>query len=205
MTELRQIVSKEGLRGTLASETPAGADHITAHFENGRTVRVPVDALQRDSNGIYRLSMNVTDLERVGAETAHAARTVVPAIEETVDVERRRVETGTVRVHKRVSEREEMIDEALLREHVHVERIPKDQVVSTAPQSRREGDTLIIPVVEEILVVEKRLVLKEEVHITRQRAEERSQKPVRLRSEEIVVERTSADDHNDARQREHRA
>ena len=53
---------------------------------------------------------------------------------------------------------------------------------------RQEGDTLIVPVLEEVLVVEKRLLLKEEVRITRTRTEVHSPQAVTLRSEEAVIE-----------------
>ena len=53
----------------------------------------------------------------------------------------------------------------------------------------------IIPVLEEILVVEKRLVLKEEVHIRRSTAGEEVEVPVTLRRQRAVVERVSLDGH----------
>jgi hypothetical protein len=40
-------------------------------------------------------------------------------------------------------------------------------VVETAPEIRTEGDVTIAPVVEKVFVVEKRLVLEEELHIRR--------------------------------------
>jgi stress response protein YsnF len=42
---------------------------------------------------------------------------------------------------------------------------------------------------EEVLVVEKRLMLKEEVRVTKSRHEVRDPKEVTLRSEEAVIER----------------
>jgi uncharacterized protein (TIGR02271 family) len=72
---------------------------------------------------------------------------------------------------------------------VIVERVPVGRVVEAAPQVRSEGDTMVVPVLEEVLVVEKRLMLKEEVRITLRRVAETSQQRVTLRSEEVVVER----------------
>ena len=46
-----------------------------------------------------------------------------------------------------------------------------------------------MPVLEEILVVEKRLMLKEELHITKEEVETYKPQRVLLRSEEAVVER----------------
>jgi stress response protein YsnF len=59
--------------------------------------------------------------------------------------------------------------------------------------TRTEGETTIIPVMEEVLVVEKRLRLKEELHVTRRRTEHRDPQRVTLRSERVEVERTGPD------------
>ena len=51
---------------------------------------------------------------------------------------------------------------------VEVERVAVGRTLAegeTPPQTREEGDTLIIPVVEEMAVVVKRLVLREEVRL----------------------------------------
>jgi stress response protein YsnF len=58
---------------------------------------------------------------------------------------------------------------------------------------RTEGDVTILPILEEVLVVEKRLVLKEELHIRRHLARENVEVPVTLRKERAVVERLTAD------------
>jgi stress response protein YsnF len=58
---------------------------------------------------------------------------------------------------------------------------------------RTEGDVTIIPVLEETVVVEKRLLLREEVHVRLKTHEEHQPQRVRLRSEDVVVERTRAE------------
>jgi uncharacterized protein (TIGR02271 family) len=113
---------------------------------------------------------------------------VVPVIREEATVRTRTVERGGVRVHKHVNEREETISQPVSRERVHVERVPIGRVVDTAPEVREEGDTLVIPVLEEVLVVEKRLMLKEEIRITRHRSEETEETRVVLREEEVTIE-----------------
>jgi stress response protein YsnF len=57
------------------------------------------------------------------------------------------------------------------------------------PAIREEGETIVVPVVEEVLVVERRLVLKEEVRIRRVRSTERHQERVTLRRQEAAVNR----------------
>jgi uncharacterized protein (TIGR02271 family) len=115
---------------------------------------------------------------------------VIPVIEEVLDVQKRQVETGGVRIHKKVSEREERIDEPVWQEEVDVRRVAINRVVDgPAPESRTEGDVMIVPVLEEVVVVRKQLVLKEELHITRRRIAARDSRTVTLRREEATVER----------------
>lgn len=122
-------------------------------------------------------------------EEIRAGETVViPIVEEMLTVDKREVITGGIRLTKRVTEREEVVDEALLRESVTVERVPINQIVAVAPPSRQEGDTLIVPVLEEVLVTEKRLLLKEEVRITRTQKMVHDPQTVTVRSEEAVLE-----------------
>jgi stress response protein YsnF len=63
-------------------------------------------------------------------------------------------------------------------------------VIEAVPDVRWEGDTFIVPVVEEVLVVEKRLVLKEELHIRPEKSVERVEKPVVVRRTVATVERS---------------
>src|SRR5689334_17238567 len=115
---------------------------------------------------------------------------VIPVIQEELDVRKRRVEVDSgVRVHKHIQEREEIIDEPLVKEDVSVERVPVNRHVDGPVAVRYEGETMIIPILEEVLVVEKRLVLKEEIRVTRRRTETRAPQRVPLRREIASVER----------------
>lgn len=125
-------------------------------------------------------------------EHAQTGTIVLPVMREELHVGVRQVDTGSgVRIHKTVSEQPHHIDQALLRDAVEVKRVPIDRIValSEAPVARQEGDTLIVPVLEEILVVEKRLRIKEEVHITRTARQEQYADTVVLRTENVSVER----------------
>jgi uncharacterized protein (TIGR02271 family) len=116
---------------------------------------------------------------------------VVPVIEEALKVHTSPVETGRVRVRKIVHEREEVVDPPLMRDEVIIERVPINRVVEGPVSARTEADTLIIPLLEEVLVVEKRLLLKEEVRITTRRVETHRPQRVTLRREEAAVERSN--------------
>jgi len=85
---------------------------------------------------------------------AHTAATAAPA--------RRQADSGAVSMN---------IDEALFSDDVSVERVPVNRIVEVLPETRQEGDITIIPVVEEVITIEKRLLLREEVRIRRSRTE----------------------------------
>jgi uncharacterized protein (TIGR02271 family) len=113
---------------------------------------------------------------------------VIPVLREEVLVTKREIERGGVRVHKRVEEREEVVERPAFHEEVTVERVAIGRPVETAVGARQEGETLVIPVLEEMLVVEKRLVLKEEVRITKRRIDETEQARILLRQEHVDIE-----------------
>jgi len=108
---------------------------------------------------------------------------------EELSVVKEKVETGRVRVSTRTYERETLIDEHLAQERIEIETVPVGLRIDAVPEVRQEGDTTIVPVVEEVLVVERHLVLKEEIRIKRVRTSERHQEKVMLRHQEAVVTR----------------
>lgn len=122
---------------------------------------------------------------------------VLPLTEETVDVDKRERVTGKVQVRTVTDTVEELARATLQTEAVEVTRVPVDRVVDAPPSVRTENGVVIVPVVEEIVVVEKRLVLKEELHIRRQVATEEVEVPVTLRKQRAVVERCDPDQPED--------
>jgi stress response protein YsnF len=89
----------------------------------------------------------------------------IPLYEEEASVSRREIEKANVQVALVTGTREQLIDEELTHVRVVIERIPIGRTIEVAPQISQEGDITIIPVVEEVVVVERRLVLKEEVRV----------------------------------------
>jgi uncharacterized protein (TIGR02271 family) len=94
-----------------------------------------------------------------------------------------------VRIAKQVHEVQETVDLPLVQEQVQVERVRVDRFLAQPASLRYEGDTLVIPVMEEVLVVEKRLLLREEVRVTRARRASAHRETVRLRKEHVEVTR----------------
>ena len=102
-----------------------------------------------------------------GSADQHFGETRIPLVEETVAIEKRAVTTGRVQVRTFVDEEQVRVAEALNREIVDVERVPIGRQVEVAPTVREEGEFLIVPVIEERLVIEKRLFLVEELRLRR--------------------------------------
>jgi uncharacterized protein (TIGR02271 family) len=117
------------------------------------------------------------------------AEEVLPLIDESLTVHRRTVETGTVRVRTVLQQREELAKAEIYRHSVSVEHVPINREINEVPEPWQDGEVLVIPIVEEVLVVEKRLILREEVRIHRRREVEHVEQPVSLRSMEALVER----------------
>jgi len=190
----RSVISKDGVRGTLVDGLPTdtATTHVLIRFETGQQVLVPIDALTLQGDGrYYYLAFRLDQLEQHDDGSVQPADQpyVVPVIEEILDITRQREEIGRVVVRKHVHERVEVVDEPLRRDNVTVTHVPINRVIDLPVDVRQEGETLIVPVLEEVLVVEKRLMLVEEVHITRHTTEIHQPEEVTLRREEVTVER----------------
>jgi uncharacterized protein (TIGR02271 family) len=110
-------------------------------------------------------------------------------VEEQLAVSKRAVERGRVIVRKRVDSHDAIAEAVLRQEDITVERVAIGRPVETAPAVREEDGVLIVPVLEEQLVVATRLILKEEIRISKQTRTETVREPVRLRSEHAEVTR----------------
>lgn len=117
--------------------------------------------------------------------------TLISVIQEEIVVDKYIVEKGKVRVSKRISEHEETIDEPVFHEEVRVERVPVNKVIDVSPSVRQEGDTLIIPVVEERVFVEKRLVLVEEIRVRKEVVESHQPLKIKLLKEQVEINRVA--------------
>jgi uncharacterized protein (TIGR02271 family) len=215
------VIDRNGRRGLLdVAGTPEQVKRngqFLVRLENGTGVLVPASEIVASQAGGYLLEKsfdefgtaqqlaNNADLQQSPgagqqmAGTQNAPRNieeqlVVPVLAEELHVERQSVVTGGVRVHKRVVERTEVVDQPIQAEEVDVERIPINQMIETAPAIRYEGDVIVVPLVEEVIVTEKRLMLREEVRIRRRKFETRKPQEVTLRREQVEFEEISPEE-----------
>lgn len=172
-------VSGVDWQGTLRQD----GKHVRIQVHGGPTFWVAADRVERTQDNAYFINLTLEDLGRA----AERSETVMPVIQETLTLGKREIITGGLRVEKHTHEIDHPVAESLRRESLDVERVPIGRVVATAQGVREEGDTVIVPVYEEILVLEKRLLLKEEIRIHRRVSIEQHNETVRLRQESVDI------------------
>ena len=130
-----------------------------------------------------------TTRESVAERTEDQEQTRIPLLAEEVSVSKKQIVTGQVKISTVTRQHEELVEALLEHDNVEIERTTVGREVDQAPMVREEGDTLIIPIVEEVVVVERRLVLKEEVRVRRKRETQPYQQRVVVRKQEVVITR----------------
>ena len=196
-----EVTGPDGPVGTIdTAQCPLDGSRpeVEVALADGRRLRVPFGLLRKEADGRYQLPLPANQLAghaaaaggaAVPSEGVAEATVAIPVVREDVHVGKRVEETGRVRIRKVVREEEQTIDEPLTREEVTVERRAVQRPAEGPQESRTEGDALIIPVVSEVLVVEKRLMVTEELVVRKRRVEEHHPQTVTVRREEAVVER----------------
>jgi uncharacterized protein (TIGR02271 family) len=140
--------------------------------------------------------MQVTDTARRGQDVLDADDLLeggsgeirLPLIEERLKVDIRQVDLGEIDVHKTVEVVEETWFEPVTHEEAQVERVRVNRTVDAPEQPREEGDWLIIPVMEEVIVVQKQLVVVEEIRIRKHHVTEQQEVRGTVRRERASVE-----------------
>jgi uncharacterized protein (TIGR02271 family) len=154
--------SLRGIIDTTAWPLNSCRVQVFVQLDDGTSLLVPRDALVQQEDGNYHLILHSAMLDRrdAGGEVRESPF-VIPVLQEVLDVHTRQVETGCVRICKSVHAHEEVVDPPLWRDEVVIERVPINRVVEGPMSMRSEDDTLITSMLEEGLVIEKRLLLTE--------------------------------------------
>jgi uncharacterized protein (TIGR02271 family) len=213
----KTVVREDGVKGSIVdviAATEKDKAKLIVEFKDGVRVAVPEKALASQPDGTYRLLVGANSLFAAGERASKGAGAVdfaadlagggssydggegevyIPVIAEEVVIEKERVVRGAVRAHKRVETYEEVVDTPITSEEVIVERLTINTIVDDlAPNIREENGVLIIPVVEEILVVEKRLLLREEVRLSKRLTTTSVPQKITLRREVVDIERVDS-------------
>jgi uncharacterized protein (TIGR02271 family) len=198
------VIDEKGVRGTLDLTVvpPQGSESklVLVRFDDGSQVFADASTFVEREEGVFSFPGSFTELladnqsSKYGSTAFGASgQIVIPLLAEQLNIERQKVLTGGVRVHKTVSERTETIDEPTLREEMEIQRVAVNQFISEPPPVRYEGDVMIVPLMEEVLVVEKKLVLREEIRITKRRDTLRNPQQYVVRREEATLEQIKPD------------
>lgn len=182
----RRAIDPNG-RGAEIEHRSAG--RIILRLESGERIDLPEKLFRRESDGSYRSSVAFDRLLNDEAD----GQEVFLEVEEFLDVARQTRETGRIRVTRRVETDERVVDETGWSERVEVERVPIGTYVTQSESIREEDGVTIIPVYEEVLVVERRLLLKEEVHLRKSREETREPQRHTVRRTVIDIDRSAGE------------
>ncbi|WP_428394496.1 DUF2382 domain-containing protein [Lichenicoccus sp.] len=125
------------------------------------------------------------------AGNTQADRQTIALHAEDLSIARRRIAGDSVTVRVVTHETEQQIDEALHHERVEITRVPVGRIVDGLPPVREDGNLTVMSVVEEVIVVEHKLRLVEEIHIRRIQADDRHRETVMVRHQEAVITRTA--------------
>lgn len=116
---------------------------------------------------------------------------VIPVVEEQIQVGKQVVETGAMRISKKVHKEEVTVDVPITYNEHDVERVAVNKFVDAPPPIRYEGNTMIIPILEEVVVLEKKLKVVEELRVTARQVQTSSSQQVTLLREEVTVQHNS--------------
>jgi uncharacterized protein (TIGR02271 family) len=179
------IVDRDGVRGRMMELHVRGLEKPVAAVELARGVRVavPFELLEPHEDGGYSIAARWQDFANIASDG-----TSIPVIAERPVVEIRQAPERRVRVRRRVISESRIVETPLWRERVDVERVPVGMFVDRAPAPHRDGDTWIVPCVEEVVTVEKRLRVTEELRIRVVRERHVDRQTVTLRRHEVEVE-----------------
>ena len=164
-------------------------DEVTPEFERRVRVHFGLGAEERAGSGALaaepaetRSADPAPDISGHEEDDLRVRRS-----EEEIRVETREREAGEIRVRKRVRTETERLTVPKKRVEVSVEHVPVEgDEAATAPQIGEEE--IVVPVVEEEIMVEKRPVVKEEIRIRKRAVEEVEVVEEDVRREEVEID-----------------
>jgi uncharacterized protein (TIGR02271 family) len=175
------IIDAEGTRAEIES---LDSETAMVRLNDGRQAAIPCSVIDEQPDGEYRVGFSLTRF-------LHDGVMVIPVVVENLDVEKQTIER-TVRIIKTIASEDVVVNEPLEHEHVDIERVQVNSYVDGPVPVREEDGATIISLVEEVLVVEKRWLLREEIRVTRRQETEQFHEVYTLRREDARVERDNA-------------
>ncbi|MBA3454187.1 MAG: YsnF/AvaK domain-containing protein [Deltaproteobacteria bacterium] len=180
------VVDPDGVRARIREfiVDDSRASAVIVELAGGARITLPTELLHHHADGGYAIEAPWKSLAGAGSLELE-----VPVIAEIVTVGVRSVPRERLHVRRRVVTEQQIVETPIWTERIQVDHVPIGTFVERAPAARQEGDTLIIPCVEEVAVVEKRLRVREELRIRVVREQRIDRQSVPVRRFEIEIER----------------
>jgi len=191
------VETDTGMTGTITevlADFPDAEGGVRVAWDGAHATVVPRRALVVEHDRIVVR----TDTETRTMETGTVERAVVgseamvvPVIEEVLTTETPWREAGTVTLHLRTEETPETVEEYVTREELEIAEVAVGRVLADGevPAQRQEGETLIIPVIEERLVMVKQRVLIKEMRVSKRSRTESRQVTEIVRRQRVEIDR----------------
>jgi uncharacterized protein (TIGR02271 family) len=199
MTQTIPITDKTGLPGEIEILSPSSAQRVAIRFGD-KEIIAPQSMVMVQEDGTYHLPLSFSELEEhlpssdvTGQDTES---NIIPIVQEELVVRKEQVESGKVRLHITTQYQEEAITEPVYQESISIERIPINRVIDTPANIRYEDNKTIVPLMKEVIVVQKQLMLTEEIHISKTRTKSHDTQTVTLRREEVQIEKEQLETNN---------
>lgn len=182
------VIDGAGVEGKLRRIEAESSGHPIAVVDLGNRVRVrvPFELLHHDAAGGYTLAARWSDFTLIGDDGAS-----IPVIAQQVTVDVRPAPAKTLRARRRVVREQRVVEVPVWQERIDVEHVPINQFVDQAPVPHYEGDTLVIPCIEEVPIVEVRLRIREVLRVRVVREQHVHRETVTLQRHEVDID-TSA-------------
>jgi hypothetical protein len=184
------LVMKTGRRGRVfrASRYLDRSEFNRVELDDGSELQVPSKALEPQPDGSFlfddRRVFNSDPAPHESTQPIESrGRTTAPPADSKASVPAAGPAASSAPSRSATAPSTTAVDsvefnEPLFVEDVQVERVPVNRMLDGPVDSRQEGDVTILPVVEEVFTVQRRLLLKEEIRITRRRTEVRQPRRV---------------------------
>src|SRR4051794_18333703 len=138
-TQEYHVIDPDGTRGTLSASSRFLDDNPNrlVRLEDGREIVVPKQLLRPQDDGSFLLTARVRDIlssERPQRSERDERDYIVPVVQEELSVGKRVVDTGHIRINKRVETTESLVDEPLLHESYDIQRMSINRIIEEAPK-----------------------------------------------------------------------
>lgn len=157
-----------GWTGYSKDAKPYTAEEVRAERARYYTPSMTTNTMNTKTMNANMTNMNAKNLDKGGEVT-------IPVVEEKMNVSKREVEQGGVRVHKYVKERPVEADVSLREEHVRVDRRPVDRPTTAGIGDTFKDTTIEVTQKAEQAVINKEARVVEEV-VVRKDVDQRTEK-----------------------------